>query len=180
MVKAAFCGKSRGNKMVNVIAISTPTGSEFKVWDIDKRVGSGSSGDDVRLVQYLMARTTFCGITVPQVDGIWGPITGAAMTALEANVSEVLADGVVDQMPFRITFEHLGQAYIYKLAILQFLYSKAVAPQNDDQDPKLSEATLMAMPDDGVCPNDLALALRNAAALTFFPPDSEETQNTQQ
>jgi len=37
------------------------------------------------------------------------------MTALETNVSQVLADGVVDQMPFRLSVEHLGQEYTYKL-----------------------------------------------------------------
>ena len=74
-----------------VKAIHSQAMDELTMWDVSFRVGPGSSGDDVRLVQYLMAKfvqydpvapPSTPGLTLADVDGVWGQKTTAAMSCL--------------------------------------------------------------------------------------------------
>ncbi len=74
----------------------------------------GSTGDDVKLIQYMLARAPEAaqyvpgeisgssGISVGDVDGEWGAQTDAAQKWLEQNfkgVTRIIADGFIDTIP---------------------------------------------------------------------------------
>jgi hypothetical protein len=155
-------------------------------WNVSDRAGPGSSGDDVRLIQYLLARAPEAaairpdrisgdsGITVDDVDGMWGPKTTAAVSWLErsyhAKNGSDFADGVIDPMPSHQDHFVVGSTtFQYKIMSLQVLYC-IVMLQDRFESASDSEffGTIMAMPDDGQCPGALAVALRTAAILQDF------------
>jgi len=155
-----------------VKAIHSAAMDGLTLWDVSFRVGPGSQGDDVRLVQYLMARfvqydpvkpPSTPGLTLADVDGVWGPRTTAAMQWLEKN-GGVVADGVVDPCPLDTL--DVGGPYsstMYKIAMLQWYYIPEVAKRIVFDGPGKS-AILMDMANDGQCPADLAWALESAKA----------------
>jgi hypothetical protein len=144
----------------------------FLLWDIDVRVGMGSSGDDVMLVQYLLARAPEAaqyapdqisgssGIAVSDVDGTWGPQTAAAQKWFEQNYksrASVVADGVIDPVPESGTwFGPPSSPHEYKLYSLQELYSMAAGGFGN------VTPNIKNMPNDGQCPAELAYALQAA------------------
>jgi hypothetical protein len=152
--------------MVHVLSNSD---NSFGLWNVDSRIGMGSTGDDVRLVQYLLARAPGAaqytpdqisgssGIAVSDVDGNWGPQTDAAQKWFEQNFKgglPVVADGVIDVIPQSgFTFGD-SPTYEYKIYALQELYATAAGGMNT------VTATIQNMPNDGQCPSDLAYALQ--------------------
>jgi hypothetical protein len=147
------------------------------LWDVSFRIGPGSVGDDVRLVQYLMARfvqydpvapPATPGLTLSDVDGQWGSRTTAAMRWIEQN-GGVVADGVVDPCPAD-TLDVGGpySQYRYKIALLQWYYIGEIAQKSPGTpypfDGPAKSAILMDMANDGQCPADLAWALESAKA----------------
>lgn len=137
----------------------------YQIWNVDKRIPTfATTGDDVRLVQYLLARTEECGITVSQVDGLWGPISAQALTTFEQIFgTAVLADGAVDPITPSDRFVKNGQVFTYKLSLLHDKYVvKQYAPAL--LIPALYSATVLNMPNDGQCPPALAAALNELIA----------------
>jgi hypothetical protein len=114
-------------------------------------------------VQYLLARTGFCGINVGDVDGVWGSQTAAAMSKLEQHpgTNNVLADAAIDPIPPAGTNScvHAGVSYLYKLSALYDIYVLRESPETDTHDPNAYSAALLSMPFDGQCPPALAAAL---------------------
>jgi hypothetical protein len=160
--------------MVNVF--KTP-GSTSRNWNVDARVGPGSAGDDVRLVQYLLVRAPEAepylttpvnggpGIGINDVDGIWGPQTSAAMSWLEQTFN-VISDGVVDPCPPGTDFfsSQINNCF-YKIILLQQLYViNQVRGNNSGTSNDTKTTVLMTMQDDGMCPSALVQALNNALA----------------
>ncbi|MGO9642511.1 MAG: peptidoglycan-binding domain-containing protein [Candidatus Acidiferrales bacterium] len=158
--------------MVHVFNLLT---TDFQLWNVDARIGMGSTGDDVRLIQYVLARAPEAaqywpdkisgssGIAVSDVDGIWGPQTDAAQKWLEQNWkgnNPVVADGFIDPLQGGITFG-TDTTYEYKLSVALFLYAIA-ANQGTVWVSKGSTETIMDMPNDGQCPADLGYALQAA------------------
>jgi hypothetical protein len=172
-----------------MVAIARFTGKDFHTltsWNVSARAGLGSSGDDVRLIQYLLARAPEAGairpdrisgesgITVDDVDGMWGPKTTAGVSWLEQNYhaknGNDFADGVIDPMPFHQDHFVVGSTtFQYKIMSLQVLYCIVILQDrfetaSDDE----FFGTIMAMPDDGQCPVALGIALTTAATLQDF------------
>jgi len=131
----------------------------------------GSTGDDVKLVQYLLARAPQAaqylpseisgssGIAVSDADGNWGQQTDAAQKWFEQNFKggmPVLADGVIDLIPESGILFGDNPTYEYKLAALQSLHATAAGGMNH------VTATIQDMPNDGQCPCDLVYALQTA------------------
>ncbi|MGO8798231.1 MAG: peptidoglycan-binding domain-containing protein [Roseiarcus sp.] len=154
--------------MVQVLSNST---DGFLLWNVDSRIGMGSTGDDVKLVQYLLARAPEAaqyvpdqisgssGISVSDVDGNWGPQTDAAQKWFEQNYkggAPVVADGVIDVVPQSGILFGNNPTYEYKLYALQELYAAAAGGQMN------VTPTIQNMPNDGQCPSDLAYALQAA------------------
>jgi hypothetical protein len=154
--------------MVHVLSSSD---YPFLLWNVDSRIGMGSTGDDVMLVQYLLARAPDAaqytpdqisgssGIAVSDVDGSWGPQTDAAQKWFEQNFKggmPVLADGVIDVIPQSGILFGDSPTYEYKLAALQNIYATAAGGMNN------VTATIQNMPNDGQCPAALAYALQAA------------------
>jgi len=149
----------------------TNSDNTFLDWNVDARVGMGSTGDDVKLVQYLLARAPEAaqylpdqisgssGIAVSDVDGDWGPQTDAAQKWFEQNFKgglPVVADGVIDVIPQSGVFFGDNPTYEYKLSALLNLYAAAAGGVNN------VTPTIQNMPNDGQCPSDLAYALQAA------------------
>jgi hypothetical protein len=152
----------------------------IRLWNLSTTAQYGATGDDVRLVQYLLARAPEAaayepdkisgqsGITVDDVDGIWGPQTAAAQSWLEQNWAgnlKVAADGRVD--PTFVDSIKFGpnDAYEFKIAVLQHLYAVAQLQRRVTSADTEAMATLGEnMPNDGQCPPDLAYALQAVLA----------------
>jgi hypothetical protein len=152
------------------------------IWNIEGQAQMGSQGDDVKLIQYLLARAPEAsqyipdlisgssGIAVSNVDGVWGSQTDAAQKWLEQNWkgnNTVVADGVIDVIPATGVLFGADPVHEYKLAIVQWLYAVAINQGKNFLDGSEymagSPATiLLNMANDGQCPSDLAYAL-NAA-----------------
>ena len=158
----------------------------FLLWNVDARVGMGSEGDDVRLVQYLLARAPEAaklvpdqisgssGITVADVDGIWGPQTDAAQRWFEQNYkcgAPVVADGVVDMVPESGIIFGGSAPHEYKLYALQDLYSIAANGLGN------VTPNIRNMPNDGQCPSELAYALQSALNRAGFGVDAPEVDD---
>jgi hypothetical protein len=143
-------------KMVS--AIFSVEGNQ--IWNVDKRIPTfATTGDDVRLVQYLLARTEDCGISVSQVDGVWGPTSAGALSAFEQHFgSTVLADGAIDPITPSDSFVKNGHVFTYKLSLL---HDKYVVKQSPAAllVPALYSSVVLNMPNDGQCPPELAAAL---------------------
>jgi hypothetical protein len=154
-----------------MVHVNSGSDNDFLLWNIDSRIGMGSTGDDVKLVQYLLARAPEAaqympseisgssGIAVSDVDGSWGSQTDAAQKWFEQNFKggmPVLADGVIDVIPESGILFGDNPTYEYKLAALQNLYATAAGGMNN------VTATIQNMPNDGQCPSDLAYALQAA------------------
>ena len=147
-------------------------------FNVARHLTVGCSGDDVSLVQYLLARapdaepyltgannfqlTGLCPIGVADVDGIWGPDTAAAMAWFEQACTNppVYRDGAIDPLgsvPYgdQQVFINSGGAYFFKLSVLQDLYviaqSKAIVTDTGTRN-----STLRKMAADGQCPSTLA------------------------
>jgi len=151
-------------------------GASLQLWNVDARVGLNSTGDDVKLVQYLLARASEAaayvpdkisgssGIAVSNVDGIWGSQTASAMSWLEQSwkgLHAVVADSCIDQIPSTGLYFGPNDALEYKLAVLQWLYARVKAATHIG-DQQAYTQYVANMPNDGQCPQDLAYAL-NAA-----------------
>jgi hypothetical protein len=161
-----------------VQVMQDPNGMSY--WDVSQRVGVGSTGDDVRLVQYLLARAPeseqyrqdisgSSGIAVSDVDGAWGPQTAAAMSWYEqqtATFSGTVADGCVDPAPPNTINFGPNNEYQYKIHSLQWFYiiAQSNGTCNMMDFPSMSNI-LMGMPNDGQCPPALAAALTNSTML---------------
>lgn len=143
----------------------------FLLWNVSARVGMGSTGDDVRLVQYLLARASEAanatptqisgssGLAVADVDGVWGSKTDAAQRWFERNYKgpiPVVADGFIDTIPDSGTIFGNSPTYEYKLSGLQELYATAAGGATN------VTPTIENMPNDGQCPAELAYALQAA------------------
>ena len=154
--------------MVHVLSDSN---NIFLDWNVDARVRMGSTGDDVKLIQYLLARAPEAaqympseisgssGIAVSDVDGSWGAQTDAAQKWFEQNYKggmPVLADGVIDTIPQSGILFGDNPTYEYKLAALLSLYAIAAGGMNN------VTPTIMNMPNDEQCPSDLAYVLQAA------------------
>jgi hypothetical protein len=151
--------------MVTIVSMASGDGAQF--WDVDGHVAFGSRGDDVRFVQYLMVRTGLLGLSLADVDGVWGARTAAAMSRFEQmlGTNNVLADGAIDPIPPGSTnnaFVRGGISFTYKLSPLYDLYVQRESPRTDTHDPNASSAVLLSMPFDGQCPPALAAALVRA------------------
>jgi hypothetical protein len=152
------------------------------IWNIEGRAQMGSQGDDVKLIQYLLARASEAsnyipdqisgssGITVSNVDGIWGSQTDVAQKWLEQNWKgnhTAVADGVIDVIPATGVLFGADSVHEYKFALLQYLYAVAINQSNNFLDGSEymagSPATIvMNMAGDGQCPSDLSYALQAA------------------
>jgi len=154
--------------MVHTLTTSDNT---FLGWNIEARVGMGSTGDDVKLVQYLLARAPDAaqyvpseisgspGIAVSDVDGSWGSQTDTAQKWFEQNFKggmPIVADGVIDSIPPSGILFGDNPTYEYKLAELLHLYAIAAGGMGN------VTATIQNMPNDGQCPSDLAYVLQAA------------------
>ena len=144
-----------------------PRGASGYIWDVEKRIGSGSKGDDVRLVQYLVARygmwTGAPGyISVDEVDGDWGPKTSASFLLYEQTAMSVRTNGFVYPAPLDVDIFHTGvHGFIYHIISLQEYNCAAILRKPVGA---IDYDTVMAMPDDGLCPADLGFALTAAQA----------------
>ena len=144
-----------------------PEGTDGYIWDVEKRIGSGSKGDDVRLVQYLVARYgMWTGspdyITIDDVDGTWGPKTSASFLGYEQSAMDVRTNGFVYPAPFDVDIFHTGvHGFIYHIISLQEYYCAAILQKPVGV---IDFDVVMAMPYDGMCPPDLAFALTAAEA----------------
>jgi hypothetical protein len=154
-----------------MVQVHSDSDNVFLLWNVNSRIGMGSTGDDVMLVQYLLVRAPEAaqytpdqisgssGLTLADVDGNWGPKTDAAQKWFEQNSKgglPVLADGVIDVIPQSgITFGD-SPTYEYKLFALQELYATAAGGMSN------VTPTIMNMPNDGQCPSELAYALQAA------------------
>jgi hypothetical protein len=145
--------------MVNVISGTDSSGNQHPLWNVDARIGLGSTGTDVMLVQYLLGQALpYVDAGRPQVDGVWGPITAAAMSALEKTYpNDLLADGAVDPLPSAMVFDHGSQWYSYKLAALQGIYCQTRNPAVDPTDLYQSIDALMNTPNDVGLPTALSV-----------------------
>jgi hypothetical protein len=156
----------------------TQAGGSTNLWNVSSRVGPGSTGDDVKLVQYLLARAPEAanyggpisgqsGIAVANVDGIWGPQTAAAMSWFEKSWKgrgNLQADSVVDPNPPGSCNFGVNGNFLYKITALQVLYGVAqLKDMGMTADGGTVANTVLAMPTDGQCPQDLAYVLQNAA-----------------
>jgi hypothetical protein len=152
------------------------------IWNIEARAQMGSQGDDVKLIQYLLARAPEAssyvpdlisgssGIAVGDVDGTWGTQTDTAQKWLEQNwkgSATAVADGVIDMIPATGVNFGSDPVHEYKLAILQWLYAVAINQSGHFLDGSEYMAgqpstILQNMAGDGQCPSDLSYALQAA------------------
>jgi hypothetical protein len=164
--------------------VHVSSSSQGQFFNTDARIGMGSTGDDVRLVQYLLARAPDAApfvpgfmsgsprITVGDVDGVWGTQTDAAEKWLEQNcvgLEQLIADGFIDTVaPGGIGLGETaaGQLFQYKLDALMFFYAVAMC-QGLNMHDQTMYGVVMDMPADPQCPGDLAYALQ--AALNSAP-----------
>jgi hypothetical protein len=168
--------------MAQVSWMQYSTTDYLNFWNIADRLSPGSKGDDVKLLQYLLywfnVQSGNFAYTLGDVDGDWGPRTSAAVAALEQTgpnfivpdaamgigAGPFVADGVVDVVPGLGYTSILGP---YKLFALQTNY--ATLHNVDISDHNARGLCLMAMPDDGFCPDDLAYALNAAKESSNVP-----------
>ncbi len=146
-----------------------------KLWNVEIPLGPGGSGMDVKLLQYLLYTYSYLkddgAYELYEVDGIWGSRTSAALAVLENDRdSAAVADGYVTPLPPLVIADGghgigPGGYYAPKLMMLQYYYTqvRTGAEINYIGSPLLGP-TVLAMPDDGVCPGDLASALRAVLA----------------
>jgi hypothetical protein len=168
--------------MVQVNQYQGTNGNAVALWNLSSTTQFGSTGDDVKLVQYLLARAPEAGayesdkisgqsgIAVSDVDGIWGQQTAAALSWLEQSWKgnhPVVADSRVDPtFGGTITFGPDG-IYEYKILVLQHLYAVAMMKHAATSADTATMSSLgLSMPDDGQCPPDLGYALRAASGNT--------------
>jgi hypothetical protein len=144
------------------------------IWNVEQRVGPGSSGDDVRLVQYLLAMWgadySIPGVIVlDDVSGSWDSKTSASMALFEKNLtSAALADGVVDPMPpDTVGFSAARSSYLYKIYSLQWAYSQKRGRHDLLE---VESEVVMDIPNDVTCPTDLSYALIAAQTKAGFDP----------
>jgi hypothetical protein len=167
-----------------VQVMQDPNGMSY--WDVSQRIGFGSVGDDVRLVQYLLAVAPASaryrpdingssGLTVLDVDGVWGPQTAAAMAWYEQQTVNfgTLADSFVDPAPADTINFGPNNQYQFKIHSLQWFYVIAISDGAQDMTDfgGMSEV-LMAMPNDGLCPSPLGFALTNALTAAQSDPST--------
>jgi hypothetical protein len=156
--------------------MTVPPDNRF-YYNILRRLCLGSSGADVAMVQYLLARAPEsiaypfgngptlsngdCPIGIGDVDGNWGPNTDAAMSWFEqASITPVYHDGAVDPLGSvslgdQIHFINGGTAYEFKFALLQQMYVAAIC-RNASPDPPSQNRAMRSMANDGECPSILA------------------------
>jgi peptidoglycan hydrolase-like protein with peptidoglycan-binding domain len=146
-------------------------------YNIRRHLCLNSSGSDVAMVQYLLARSPEslafpfangpllsngdCPIGVGDVDGSWGPNTDAAMSWFEQSctLQPVFHDGAVDPLGSvafgdEVNFVNGSTTYEFKLALLQQMYISVIC-QNPFPDPPLHNRAIRNMAKDGQCPSIL-------------------------
>jgi hypothetical protein len=137
-------------------------------WNVDNPVYPGNTGDDVRLIQYLLnyfeQSTGASQLLV--VDGIWGPLTSASMTRFENNIDGSglsVHDGFISPLPQGTVTIDWTQRTIYKLAHLHWIYvSVRVGQSPDAASLEQNNEMVTEMPENPDCQADLAAALRRA------------------
>jgi peptidoglycan hydrolase-like protein with peptidoglycan-binding domain len=147
-------------------------------YNILRHLCLGSSGADVALVQYLLARAPEsmaypfanggtlsngdCPIGVGDVDGNWGPNTDSAMSWFEQAciLQSVYHDGAVDPLGSvpngdQTFFVNGSTTYEFKLAVLEQMYVSVIC-MNALPAPQLQNRAIRNMANDGQCPSILA------------------------
>lgn len=137
-------------------------------WNVDNPVYPGNTGDDVRLIQYLLNHfeQSAGSSQLLAVDGIWGPLTSASMTRFENNIDGSglsVHDGFISPLPQGTVTIDWTQRTIYKLAHLHWIYvsvQSGMAP--DAVSLEQTNDAVLEMPENPDCQSDLAAALRRA------------------
>ncbi|TBW35075.1 hypothetical protein EYW49_16630 [Siculibacillus lacustris] len=135
-------------------------------WNIDRQIGPGSHGDDVRFAQYLLVYWSYTfelGYELTEVDGYWGGKTSAVIHAMERNTRwRVVRDGYISPIPE--PFSHnTASNKSYKFDILLENYTRRATGFGINQLPiEPINAIMRGIPSDGYCPPALAGALRRA------------------
>jgi hypothetical protein len=138
-------------------------------WNIQNTLGPGDSGNDVRLVQYLLNYSELGSLAVGdthliEVDGIWGRETSNAVSRLESDPNYAsIADGKISPIP-QSTFK-VGSHFstIYKLVILhwRYAYTRTGLSSSTIGMEEMNNVVL-GMPENFDCPPELSFALRAA------------------
>ncbi len=137
------------------------------IWNVEERIGLGSTGDDVRLVQYLVARYgmwegTPGYLTVEDVDGVWDAKTAASFLLYEQTATSVVTNGFVYPVKPHTDFLHVGvHGFLHHIVSLQEYYCAIISEKPVGG---VDSHIVMAIADDGMCPSELAFALRTTHA----------------
>jgi type VI secretion system secreted protein Hcp len=137
------------------------------IWNVEEKIGTGSTGDDVMLVQYLVARYGMWEgkpgyISVHDVDGIWGPKTAASFLLYEQSATSVVTNGFVYPVRPHTDFLHAGaHGFLHHIVSLQEYYCAIISGKPVGG---VDSHIVMEMAHDGMCPSKLAYALSAAHA----------------
>lgn len=141
-------------------------GDGFKYWNLTSTAGRGVVGNvtDVKLIQYLMVigcESFGFSFPITEVDGRWGDRSQRAWEAIEsrpAQLTTITHDRLFERFPPGAHAGLTSTGRFYKIVRLQLAYWQIIGKR--DPDPTRGEAIRLNLPDDGRCPETLAVPLR--------------------
>ncbi|TBW38999.1 hypothetical protein EYW49_07665 [Siculibacillus lacustris] len=155
---------------MHVLILLSSDKNRWLYWNIDRQIGPGSHGDDVRFAQYLLVYWSYTfelGYELTEVDGYWGPRTSAVMRAMEQNTfRRVVHDGYISPLPEPFDHHTSGNKNFKLDALLENYVRRATGFGVNQLSIERLNAVMRGIPTDGYCPPALAAALQKALSRT--------------
>ncbi|TBW41325.1 peptidoglycan-binding protein [Siculibacillus lacustris] len=151
---------------MHALILLTTDKNPWLYWNIDRQIGPGSHGEDVRFAQYLLVYWSYTfelGYEISEVDGYWGGRTSAVVRAMEQNTRwRVVRDGYISPIPEPFV-HNTASNKSFKFDILLENYTRRATGFGINQlSNERVNAVMRGIPNDGYCPPALAAALRRA------------------